>query len=213
MKRLNENLNDLASEIQFLSFSIDPDRDSPSVLRDYIKSYTIKAKNWYFLTGDEDATHLLAKEFFNGAERNEDVDGGFGHTSYFAIVDHSGLVRGIYDGTKSEAVDKLEMDLDGFNCSVRKLEDTLFIVGKYTIESDVNNSVITITELPLYVGSECYRKQMIKKLNNMLEEIICDKSKDKTKTKDEKTNVKLNNKYFITNYFVYYLKINSNTES
>jgi protein SCO1/2 len=80
-------------------------------LRDYIKSYTIKAKNWYFLTGDEDATHLLAKEFFNGAERNEDVDGGFGHTSYFAIVDHSGLVRGIYDGTKSEAVDKLEMDL------------------------------------------------------------------------------------------------------
>lgn len=111
MKRLNENLNDLASEIQFLSFSIDPDRDSPSVLRDYIKSYTIKAKNWYFLTGDEDATHLLAKEFFNGAERNEDVDGGFGHTSYFAIVDHSGLVRGIYDGTKSEAVDKLEMDL------------------------------------------------------------------------------------------------------
>ncbi len=111
MKRLNVNLSDLSDEVQFLSFSIDPDRDTPARLREYINEYGIEAKNWYFFTGDEDETHLLAKDFFSGAERNEEAEGGFGHTTYFVIVDREGLVRGIYDGTNTEQVDKLESDL------------------------------------------------------------------------------------------------------
>ena len=111
MKRLSENTKDLKDFIQFLSFSIDPERDTPYRLRQYIKENEIIDDNWFFFTGNEEETHLLAKEFFNGAERNEDIDGGFGHTSYFALVDKSGLVRGIYDGTNAEQVDKLEKDL------------------------------------------------------------------------------------------------------
>ena len=111
MKRLNENVADLMDEIYFLSFSIDPERDTPSALVKYKEAYGITADNWHFFTGDEEATHLLAKEFFNGAERNDEIDGGFGHTSYFALVDKDGLVRGIYDGTSVEEVDKLETDL------------------------------------------------------------------------------------------------------
>lgn len=111
MKRLNENTKDLDEHVQFFSFSIDPDRDNPSTLRNYISSYSIHDDNWYFFTGDEEETHLLAKEFFNGAERNDEIAGGFGHTSYFAIVDTEGLVRGIYDGTNTDQVDQLEKDL------------------------------------------------------------------------------------------------------
>jgi protein SCO1 len=111
MKRLSIKTKDLEDRIQFLSFSIDPDRDTPERLREYIKQYGIEASNWHFFTGDEEETHLLAKEFFNGAERDDEVDGGFGHTSYFAIVDTEGYVRGIYDGTNSKQVDKLEKDL------------------------------------------------------------------------------------------------------
>lgn len=111
MKRLNGNTADLANHVYFLSFSIDPERDTPAMLRQYISDHEIKADNWHFFTGDEEATHLLAKEFFNGAERNEEIEGGFGHTSYFALVDREGLVRGIYDGTNVEQVDKLEKDL------------------------------------------------------------------------------------------------------
>lgn len=111
MKRLSEMMLDLEEHVQFISFSIDPDRDTPSKMRDYIEDYQIKATNWQFLTGDEEATHLLAKEFFNGAERNEEIDGGFGHTTYFALVDTEGLVRGIYDGTDPLKVDDLEKDL------------------------------------------------------------------------------------------------------
>ena len=101
----------MKDEIYFLSFSIDPDRDTPSRLREYRESYKVATNNWHFFTGDEEDTHLLAKEFFNGAERNEEIEGGFGHTSYFALVDKDGLVRGVYDGTNVDQVDQLEQDL------------------------------------------------------------------------------------------------------
>jgi protein SCO1 len=111
MKLLSENLEDLSKELQFLSFSIDPKTDTPNRLRSYIIERELTAKNWYFFTGDEEATHLLAKEFFNGAERDEDAAGGFGHTPYFALVDTKGHVRGIYDGTDPIAVKQLEEDI------------------------------------------------------------------------------------------------------
>lgn len=111
MKRLSIITKDLTEHIQFLSFSIDPKRDNPTRLREYIALHGIEAKNWHFFTGEEAATHLLAKEFFNGAERDETVPGGYGHTPYFALVDTEGLVRGIYDGTNSDAVDQLEKDV------------------------------------------------------------------------------------------------------
>lgn len=111
MKRLNIMTDDLKEHIQFLSFSIDPYRDSPSRLREYIKEHGIKATNWMFFTGDEDATHELAKEFFNGAEKNDTIPGGFGHTPYFSLVDTKGHIRGIYDGTNSDAIDSLAKDI------------------------------------------------------------------------------------------------------
>lgn len=111
MKRLNDETQDLALKVQFLSFSIDPKRDTPTRLREYIQLFEIKGKNWHFFTGDEEETHLLAKEFFNGAERDEEADGGFGHTDYFALVDTKGHVRGIYQGTNPAQVDSLQKDL------------------------------------------------------------------------------------------------------
>lgn len=111
MKRLSVLTKDLDKHIQFLSFSIDPKRDTPTNLRAYIKLNGIQATNWQFFTGDEEETHLLAKEFFNGAEKNDDIPGGFGHTSYFALVDKSGLVRGIYEGTDTKEIERLEKDI------------------------------------------------------------------------------------------------------
>jgi len=111
MKRLQIMTSDLIDHIQFLSFSIDPYRDSPTRLREYISEHGIKATNWHFFTGDESETHDLAKVFFNGAEKNDSIPGGFGHTPYFSLVDTHGHVRGIYDGTNSDDVEKLELDL------------------------------------------------------------------------------------------------------
>ena len=111
MKRLNTELKDLNEHIQFMSFSIDPERDNPSRLREYMKIHGIKSNNWYFFTGDEEETHLLATQFYNGAQRDQKADGGFAHTDTFVLIDKDGLVRGLYQGTNTESVNKLEKDV------------------------------------------------------------------------------------------------------
>jgi len=112
MKRLNSNLSDLKDHIQFLSFSIDPDRDSPTRLREYRMLHGIKSSNWMFLTGDENATHDLGVNyFFVAATDDPDEPGGFAHGDIFTLVDTNGRVRGIYHGTETHAVDSLEKDV------------------------------------------------------------------------------------------------------
>lgn len=111
MKRLNIMTKDLEKHVQFLSFSIDPERDQPTRIREFIKMHGIEAKNWLFLTGNEEETHLMAKFYFNGAERDPEAEGGFGHTDYFALIDRKGYVRGIYRGTDSKEVDRMEKDI------------------------------------------------------------------------------------------------------
>lgn len=112
MKRLAILTKDLDKEVQFMSFTIDPDRDTPAKFRAYIKDMGIDARNWSFFTGDETATYELAHDFFHvGAQRSEDAEGGFEHNDTFVLIDKEGHVRGLYEGTKTEAVNQLEKDL------------------------------------------------------------------------------------------------------
>ncbi len=112
MKRLAVMTEDLADEVQFMSFSINPTNDQPHVLKRYIKKHGIEAKNWYFFTGDEAATHVLGTEYFLiHANSDEEAPGGYAHGPAFTLVDRSGYVRGVYDGTDTKQVDQLEKDL------------------------------------------------------------------------------------------------------
>lgn len=112
MKRLNEMLGDLNKEIQFMSFSIDPERDTPTRLREYIKMHGIEADNWQFFTGNESATHRLGVEsFLVHAGKDPSVAGGYAHGDIFTLVDRQGRVRGTYHGTDVDEVDQLEKDV------------------------------------------------------------------------------------------------------
>jgi protein SCO1/2 len=112
MKRLNILTKDLASEVQFMSFSIDPETDQPHVLKAYIKNNGIQSKNWQFFTGDEANTHRLGvTHFMVHADKDPMAAGGFAHSDGLVLVDREGYVRGIYRGTQTEDVDKLNKDL------------------------------------------------------------------------------------------------------
>ena len=104
---------DLQDKVQFLSFSIDPKRDKPSVFRKYIQERQLDTKNWHFFTGDEEETADLAFNFFHvGVQRNDETEEeDFEHTDTFVLVDQDGHVRGLYQGTKKDDVDRLEKDL------------------------------------------------------------------------------------------------------
>ena len=72
----------------------------------------IEATNWNFLTGNEAETHALGVDYFLvHAASDENSPGGYAHSPAFVLVDQEGYVRGVYIGTDTKEVDKLEKDL------------------------------------------------------------------------------------------------------
>jgi len=111
MKQVNEALSDYQDDLVFLSFSIDPDRDNPKRLRKYIERHDIEAQNWYFLTGNEKATHRLGvKGFQILAQADDNAPGGYAHSPNFVLVDEQGYIRGVYDGLDSKSREQLITD-------------------------------------------------------------------------------------------------------
>lgn len=87
------------------SFTINPKRDSPQILKKYAENYEITNPDWHLLTGDrEDIYDLANAGFYIYAAENPDVVGGFEHNGYFALVDQEGYIRSRYDATGNPLV-------------------------------------------------------------------------------------------------------------
>lgn len=80
------------------SFTIDPEHDTPQVLKQYAENYGVTDPDWHFLTGDRQKIYELANTGF-GIYANEDetVPGGFAHSGLFALIDREGYVRSRLD--------------------------------------------------------------------------------------------------------------------
>lgn len=112
LKWLNEETDDLKEQAQFLSITINPNHDQPSVLKKYKNHHKIEATNWSFLTGEEAFTHQLGINHFQiFAGQDAAADGGYAHSGAFTLIDKEGYVRGVYLGTEMEHVEQLEKDL------------------------------------------------------------------------------------------------------
>lgn len=112
MSILRDSTEDIKNHLTFLSFSIDPESDTPQRLRLYRNRYGITAKNWYFLTGDEAGTHRLGTEsFYVNAFADENAQGGFAHSANLILVDKEKHIRGLYDGTSDAGRKELEADI------------------------------------------------------------------------------------------------------
>ncbi|MDX1753483.1 MAG: SCO family protein [Salinimicrobium sediminis] len=76
------------------SFSIDPQHDTPEVLKEYAERNNVKHSNWHLLTGEREAIYELANSGFNiYAGEDPAAEGGFAHSGYFALVDKEGYIR------------------------------------------------------------------------------------------------------------------------
>jgi protein SCO1/2 len=98
-----------ASDVQFVSFTVDPDRDVPQVLADYARRYEADPIKWSFLTGNPAQLHTLCRDAFMLGN----VDGKLEHSTRFVLVDRRGRIRGFYDTSEQENVQKLIDDLQG----------------------------------------------------------------------------------------------------
>jgi len=99
------------SFVQFLSFTVDPERDSSAALKKYADKYGANPDMWWFLTGPKKKIYDFAiDELKLGISDGEGVDSNFIHTQKMVLLDKDRVVRGYYDGLDSAALGKMAED-------------------------------------------------------------------------------------------------------
>jgi protein SCO1 len=113
MKRLGERL---AGEpgVGLVSVSVDPEHDTPAVLREFAARYGADPARWRFLTGEPGAVRRAVEEGFKleVARRGETPDGtpDIVHDLHFVLIDRQLRIRGYYDSEVPERLDDLVRD-------------------------------------------------------------------------------------------------------
>lgn len=108
-KRVGDRTN---KQVHFISFSIDPERDSVPRLKAWADRYQINPEQWWLLTGSKEMIYDLAiNELKVGVEDGEGVDTSFIHSDKFILIDSNRHVRGYYDGLDSVSLARLSADL------------------------------------------------------------------------------------------------------
>ena len=104
------------SDIQFVSFTVDPERDTPDVLKGYAAKHKADAGRWYFLTGQRERIVRLIQDGFHLAVATAPISGDMAgmipHSPRFVLVDRQGSIRGYYDSRELEAFVRLKNHID-----------------------------------------------------------------------------------------------------
>ncbi|HEX8041580.1 MAG TPA: SCO family protein [Chryseosolibacter sp.] len=111
MLRVYEAIQD-DPQVMLVSHTIDPEYDTVALLHDYASRLGVKSDKWRFLTGAKDSIYYIAQTgYFATAMEDEDEPGGFIHSGAFLLIDKQGRIRGKYDGTNKDDVDRLLQDI------------------------------------------------------------------------------------------------------
>lgn len=99
------------TDVHLISFSIDPEKDTPEVLRGYAEKLHAQSQRWDFLTGPKAAIYDLSKNGFSLAATDGSEEAGVPvHSTRMVLVDRHGKIRGYYDALEPDAVTKLLAD-------------------------------------------------------------------------------------------------------
>lgn len=101
---MNENLIQIQNRFTnfenfgVASFTINPDYDTPQILKEYAEKYGVTNLNWNLMTGASQKIYDLANAGFNiFASQSPNSPGGFEHSGMFALVDKNGFIRSRVD--------------------------------------------------------------------------------------------------------------------
>ncbi|HEX6594189.1 MAG TPA: SCO family protein [Bacillota bacterium] len=113
MKELQDKLKEEDIDFQLVSFSVDPDYDTPEVLREYAEEYGADTDSWTFLTGYDFETieELSIKSFRNLVAPAPEGDDQVTHGTGFFLVNPEGEIIKKYDGVDSGGIDYIFRDL------------------------------------------------------------------------------------------------------
>ena len=100
-------------EVLLLSHSVTPEIDSVTQLKKYALEKGVDDRKWNLVTGDKKQIYKLARKSYLAVK--EDGDGGphdMIHTENFILIDKKKRIRGFYDGTDRNEIDKLMEDIE-----------------------------------------------------------------------------------------------------
>lgn len=120
--------------LEILSLTVDPKRDTPLALKEYATSRKIDSPKWHFLTGEKDSLYAVAYKFLSSAMEDGSAPGGFLHTEYFVLIDKEGKMRSrvddndnliaVYDGTNAahinDLIDDIKILIAEYNLALKK---------------------------------------------------------------------------------------------
>jgi protein SCO1 len=99
------------TDVHLVSFSVDPEKDTPQVLGAYAEKLQADPKRWDFLTGPKSSIYKLSHDGFKLAVSDGSDEQGIPvHSTRMVLVDRRGEIRGYYDATEPDAVTKLLAD-------------------------------------------------------------------------------------------------------
>lgn len=99
------------TDVHLVSFTVDPAKDTPEVLRDYADKLQARTGRWDFLTGPESTIYNLSRNGFKLAVADGREETGTPvHSTRVVLVDRHGEIRGYYDAIEADAMTKLLAD-------------------------------------------------------------------------------------------------------
>ena len=106
-----EFMND--DEVMLLSHSVNPEKDSVSILKKYAKEKNVNFNRWKLLTGNKEEIYDLGRNYYfveedEGIKKGNDI---FLHTENFILIDKQRHIRGIYNGLDPNSIENLIKDI------------------------------------------------------------------------------------------------------
>ena len=99
------------TDVHLVSVSVDPDHDTPAILRGYAEKLQAQPQRWDFLTGSKSAIYDLSRDGFKLAIADGSSETGTPvHSTRLILVDRHGEIRGYYDALAPDAITKLLAD-------------------------------------------------------------------------------------------------------
>ncbi len=114
MARVQAELKEqgLSDKVWLLSHTVNPQYDTPSVLKSYADKLGADYSNWNFVTGNAEDIYYQAEDgYMLTAFPSDTAQGGFFHTDKLALIDWEMHIRGYYDGTSTVEVNNLLADI------------------------------------------------------------------------------------------------------
>jgi protein SCO1 len=99
-KYINQNVN-------FIAFTVDPENDTEDVLADYATKHHAQVRQWYMVRMSLDSVKKIANEGFMLGSPDDPLL----HSTRFVLIDKQSMIRGFFDGTDAQEVEKLDKSI------------------------------------------------------------------------------------------------------